>query len=59
MAQLVRTLIDGYHDIMDNKSGGLTLWRYNCTFVVPKGRIDQLQTSSALNMEAAGFSETS
>jgi hypothetical protein len=24
MAQLVRTVLDGYHDIMDNKSGGLT-----------------------------------
>jgi hypothetical protein len=25
MAQLVRIFLDGYHDIMDNKSGGLTL----------------------------------
>ena len=24
MAQLVRNLLDGYQDIMDNKSGGLT-----------------------------------
>jgi hypothetical protein len=27
MAQLVRNVLDGYHDIMDNKSGGLTLRR--------------------------------
>jgi hypothetical protein len=25
MAQLVRTFLDGYHDIMDNKSGELML----------------------------------
>jgi hypothetical protein len=27
MAQLVRNVLDGYKDIMDNKSGGLTLRR--------------------------------
>jgi hypothetical protein len=27
MAQLVRNMLDGYDDIMINKSGWLTLWR--------------------------------
>ena len=39
MAQLVRNLLDGYHDIMDNKSGGLTLWICNCACAVPEGRV--------------------
>jgi hypothetical protein len=24
MAQMVRTVLDGYHDLMENESGGLT-----------------------------------
>jgi len=40
MAQLMRNMLDGYDDIMKNKSGGLTLWRSDCTYVVPEGRVD-------------------
>jgi hypothetical protein len=44
MAQLVRTLLDGYHDIMTNKSGELTLYRCDCALVVPAERISYLQS---------------
>jgi len=40
MAQLVRNLLDGYHDIMNNQSGGLILWRCDCACVITEGRVD-------------------
>ena len=40
MAQLVRNLLDGYHDIMNNKSGGLTLWRGDCVCAVSEESVD-------------------
>jgi hypothetical protein len=36
MAQLVRNLLDSYHDIMNNKSGGLTLWKWRLHMYVTR-----------------------